>query len=422
MLRICAPRASVLPPAPAQKSTTISPRLAPVSNASSWLPSSCTSAHPSVSTPWRCKAGLPATRRPTGEYGVGSASMPSPRRRASTSSRLALSDVGAQVERRRLVDAVRPLPELVAERGLQPLDEPVGQVVTQPARQAAAVDGQTALEPRQLGFAQRCAQEAGVALPAEDRQAPLRFAAARLRQMPIERELAQHGIGRLGQRVPLARAERARFAKELGDDAIGGVLETQQSVHQLGRGLEQGVRMHRGDYPWRSRAPPPRATRRSQTPPSLAFQARREPRDAASAARARASSLDSVRARRRPRRHRLAGCADDAVARPDRLECARLAVPRLGGGRSGPRRHGTHQTPGAGPGRKRRHRAGDRRSGGDHQPRRRRLRADRGQGSRTAPHCRPPALRAGHGARLVVVAADAVRADLCRDLLPTRAR
>ena len=43
VLRIAAPSASVLPPAPAQKSTTISPRLASVSSASSWLPSSCTS-------------------------------------------------------------------------------------------------------------------------------------------------------------------------------------------------------------------------------------------------------------------------------------------------------------------------------------------------------------------------------------------
>ena len=44
--RISAPNSKVLPPAPAQKSITISPRLGPTSKASSWLPSSCTSINP----------------------------------------------------------------------------------------------------------------------------------------------------------------------------------------------------------------------------------------------------------------------------------------------------------------------------------------------------------------------------------------
>ena len=91
MFLICAPRASVLPPAPAQKSTTISPRRAPVSSARSWLPSSCTSTRPCSKTSVFCSAGLPTTRMPSGEYGVAAASKPATRRRSSTSSRSALS-------------------------------------------------------------------------------------------------------------------------------------------------------------------------------------------------------------------------------------------------------------------------------------------------------------------------------------------
>ena len=44
--RIKAPKSKVLPPAPAQKSMTISPRFGPTNRASSWLPSSCTSIKP----------------------------------------------------------------------------------------------------------------------------------------------------------------------------------------------------------------------------------------------------------------------------------------------------------------------------------------------------------------------------------------
>ena len=70
MLRMVAPIARVLPPAPAQKSTTISPRLASSSKASSCEPSSCTSMAPRVKASSLVSAGLPSMRRPQGEYGV----------------------------------------------------------------------------------------------------------------------------------------------------------------------------------------------------------------------------------------------------------------------------------------------------------------------------------------------------------------
>ena len=70
VLRMEAPMARVLPPAPAQKSTTISPRLASTSRASSCEPSSCTSIAPRVKASSLPSCGLPASRRPQGEYGV----------------------------------------------------------------------------------------------------------------------------------------------------------------------------------------------------------------------------------------------------------------------------------------------------------------------------------------------------------------
>ena len=69
--------------------------------------------------------------------------------------------------------------------------------------------------------------------------------------MTQQRQLAQHREHRVGESVPLARAERPRFAEEVGDDAVGRMLEAQDAVHEIGRRLEQGVGRHRRDYPGR---------------------------------------------------------------------------------------------------------------------------------------------------------------------------
>ena len=84
---IIAPMAKVLPPAPAQKSTAICPRFTPVSKASSWLPSSCTSSVPSRNSGCLLSAGLSAKRMPHGEYGVGLHASPSACKAASILSR-----------------------------------------------------------------------------------------------------------------------------------------------------------------------------------------------------------------------------------------------------------------------------------------------------------------------------------------------
>ena len=209
VLRISAPSASVLPPAPAQKSATISPRLAPVSSASSWLPSSCTSTSPRRKTSSLCSGGLPGRRRPTGEYGVGSAAMPASASAACAFSRRDLKRVDAQVQPGRLVERVDEAPELLdAEFGLQSLGQPVGQVVAQPLGQRRAIDRLHLLQPLHFGRRECGAQEGRVALPGEQHEAALDLALARLREVLPERLVAQHA--RTSSRPACgARARRA---------------------------------------------------------------------------------------------------------------------------------------------------------------------------------------------------------------------
>ena len=128
--------------------------------------------------------------------------------------------------------------------GLQPLGQPVGQVVAQLVGQRRAIDGLHLREPVLLGLGQRRAQEAFVALPAEDGQAPLHLALAGLREVLEQQALAQHGVGGLGQRVALAAAERAVLAEEVRHDVVGRLLELQHAVQQFGGEFEQGVGVH----------------------------------------------------------------------------------------------------------------------------------------------------------------------------------
>ena len=69
--------------------------------------------------------------------------------------------------------------------------------------------------------------------------------------MAPERQLSQQREHAVGKHVAIARAEGALLAKEVGDDAVGGMLEAQHAMHELGLRLEQGGRMHRPDYPCR---------------------------------------------------------------------------------------------------------------------------------------------------------------------------
>jgi hypothetical protein len=133
--------------------------------------------------------------------------------------------------------------------------------------------------------------------------------------MTQQRQLAQHREHGVGEGVPLARAEEPRLAEEVGDDAVGRMLEAQHAVHEVGRRLEQGLGMHRprlslpGD-PTRSAAARPTGPRRRRAPAAPSPPGLRRARCAVAAL--------------------LAGGRDAAVARPDRLERHHLVVPRLG--------------------------------------------------------------------------------------------
>ena len=100
---IIAASASVLPPAPAQRSITCSPGLAAVNSAASCEPSSCTSTAPLMksSSAWMpgLRASAPSSmRRPTGDHGVGLA--PRCASEAEHLVALGLQRIDAQIERR----------------------------------------------------------------------------------------------------------------------------------------------------------------------------------------------------------------------------------------------------------------------------------------------------------------------------------
>ena len=63
--------------------------------------------------------------------------------------------------------------------------------------------------------------------------------------MPQQRQLAQDREHGVAERMPFARAERPRGAEEIGDDPVGGMLEAEDAMHEVGRRLEQSLGMHR---------------------------------------------------------------------------------------------------------------------------------------------------------------------------------
>ena len=135
---------------------------------------------------------------------------------------LGFQRIDAQIERRGFIEARRQRPEgVVAQRLLQRRGQPVGQVVAQLRREAAAVDAAQLSQPLLLVRPERTAQHRLAALPAEDGQTPLERAMPALREMLEEQPLAKHGVGRFRERVALARAEVAVLAEEGGDDTVG---------------------------------------------------------------------------------------------------------------------------------------------------------------------------------------------------------
>ena len=122
--------ASVLPPAPAHRSTTSrasAPPAATARSASSWLPSSCASIAPRLNA----SSANRLVRVSTMQRGIAPRAGPGrdPRARELAGERVAIADeqVGAHRHRRALVEREREGLRLVAPVGDEPLREPVRQ-------------------------------------------------------------------------------------------------------------------------------------------------------------------------------------------------------------------------------------------------------------------------------------------------------
>ena len=127
---------------------------------------------------------------------------------------------------------------------LQARGDPFRQVVTQRLRQAADRSTARLLFASQAisSAAQRRAKKSivGLATRASTRRRSISPLPPCARDGASSISSRNDGVDRFGEGVPLALAEGARFAEELGDDAIGRMLEAQDTVHELGRRLEHG--------------------------------------------------------------------------------------------------------------------------------------------------------------------------------------
>ena len=324
MLRIAAPSASVLPPAPAQKSTTISPRLASERSApAAGVPSSCTSIAPRVNSgSVFCSAALAATRRPSGEYGVGSASTPAAGQLRLHLVALELQVVDAQVQRRRAVERLGQRPEVVAELRLQRLDEPLGQVVAQLLGQRAAVDAPR--RGRATAARARRGRRAGSRRCRASRGWP---GAARPRRCP-RRPGAGTAAARAARRRWSRRASAARAAPGCGDGGRTRTPRRRPASRSAARGAAgrwpalAGRWDASGDYPDRWSGGPTGRGRRGRAggkaaPARRAATARRRSAGGHPAPRRRLPGVPRHGARpasgvRRP----AVGCATPGRARP----------------------------------------------------------------------------------------------------------
>src|SRR5262244_281632 len=159
--------ASVLPPAPAHRSTTCWPGLAPASSAESCEPSSCTSTRPLMKAGSAWIAGFLASassamRRPTGDQRVGTASRWASASRAASGS--ALRPLTRRSSGARLALGYALLAEHAGEMRIEPLRI----VARDPGRSAGEVGCR---EPRPLLRAQRRRRKAPTVGARRDRVA-----------------------------------------------------------------------------------------------------------------------------------------------------------------------------------------------------------------------------------------------------------
>jgi hypothetical protein len=151
--------------------------------------------------------------------------------------------VGAQVEGRRAVEALGQAQHLFgAHEGGQALGQPVGQVGgfgQADLAQLAALDlgeevGVAAVEAL-AELAQGGAFDPGQ--PGQHQVAGGRALAAQALEGALA---AQHAIHGLGHEGPVAGAELAEIAEEVGQHRVGGVVEAQHRAEGLAGGLDLG--------------------------------------------------------------------------------------------------------------------------------------------------------------------------------------
>jgi hypothetical protein len=193
-------------------------------------------------------------RRPQGENGVGSGLDAGSASARCTSSRLAL-----RVLTRRSSGAGSPSAFAPAARTRRPalLQRPA----SQSGRLWRSLSGSAARSMRrdlvQPGCSlrrERAAQEGLAALPGQDGQPALQRAAAALRQVLEQQALAQHGVGRLGQRVALARPGARCLRKKAATRPSAGAsnFSTERSSSVARSSRAWGASR---DYPARMAAP-----------------------------------------------------------------------------------------------------------------------------------------------------------------------
>jgi hypothetical protein len=214
---IAAPICSVLPPAPAQKSTTISPRRGSTRSPQDLAAFVLTSTAPSRNIGCLLSAGFSFRRTPSGEYARG-------RRgelvvRESIEDRLArrLHRIHAQVERRRLLEPAGEREDLLVTHGLaKPRDDPVGKVCADLEGLRVQVLGLECREPGLLAVLEhRFDLPEAHALELHDRR-ERHFARGRMRRHFLEEAPApERGVHRVGHEPAVAAPEVLVVAEEL---------------------------------------------------------------------------------------------------------------------------------------------------------------------------------------------------------------
>ena len=219
--------ASVLPPAPAHRSTTRMPGAAPQPRQMSWLPSSWTSTRPARQASPSSTREPSGRRRPSGDQRVGAASGKRRQRRVARAlSRLTRRSSGARSSKAGsssgAIDGIEPLEQpgrrdsgRRARLSLGDRRRPVRRAVEQSA-QVRRVLGEA-----EHGGAARCRRLAGPADGAEDE---------------------------LAHRAPVVRAGIAPCLEIARDQGVGrrpaAMRGGDDLVEQLDRGLEAGGRRH----------------------------------------------------------------------------------------------------------------------------------------------------------------------------------